>query len=208
MKLAAMGIPEYMDVLASDAGAPGGGSASALTGAQGAGLCAMVCALTIGKKKYEEHEALCREVQEKAVALKDKFLDVMDRDTEAFNQVSAVFEMPRETDEQKEARKAAMQKALKACTLTPTEMMEYALEALRLVDSILGKSNMSAASDLGCSALNLKAALHGAWYNVQINLSGIRDEEFVHRYRAHGQQLMDGALPIAERIDRFVQSQM
>lgn len=208
MQLSAMGIPEYIAVLASDAGAPGGGSASALTGAQGAALCAMVCSLTIGKKKYEEHEALCRQVMEKSLALKSMFLDVMNRDTEAFNQVSAVFVMPKDTEEQKEARKTAMQNGLKACTLTPMEMMEYAAECLRLADSIKGKSNMSAVSDLGCSALNLAAAMRGAWYNVQINLSGIKDEAFVNEYRTRGEKLIADALPLADNIAQFVQDHM
>ena len=83
MKLVEMTVSQFADVMASDAPAPGGGSASALNGAIGAGLAAMVCALTVGKKKYVEFEGLAKETEEKALALKDKFVTIIDTDTEA-----------------------------------------------------------------------------------------------------------------------------
>ncbi|WP_346690644.1 cyclodeaminase/cyclohydrolase family protein [uncultured Cloacibacillus sp.] len=200
MKLAEMQVAQFVDVMASDAPAPGGGSASALEGAVGAALTAMVCALTIGKKKYADVQDLAAESMEKANDLKARFVDVMDRDTEAFNAVSAVFAMPKETDVEKAARKAAMQEALKGCTKTPFEMMQLACETLELTRSLVGRLNASAASDLGCSALALRAAIQGAWLNVLINISGITDEAFAAEYRANGQALLDKALPLADEI--------
>ena len=128
MKLAELTTAGFTDLLASDAPAPGGGSAAALEGALGAALTAMVCSLTVGKKKYAEHEELARSVQAKANELRTRFVDVMDRDTEAFNVVSAAFGMPKATDEEKAARSAAIQEGLKGCTKTPFEMMELAVE--------------------------------------------------------------------------------
>ena len=157
MKLAELRVDEFASILASDAPAPGGGSAAALEGALGAALTAMVCSLTVGKKKYAEYQELAEATQKKAGELKDRFIDVMDRDTEAFNIVSAAFGMPKETDEEKAARSAAIQEGLKACTRTPFEMMEIAVEALELTDGVVGKSNASAMSDLGVSALSLGA---------------------------------------------------
>ena len=200
MKLAEMQVAQFVDVMASDAPAPGGGSASALEGAVGAALTAMVCALTVGKKKYADVQDLAAESMEKANDLKARFVDVMDRDTEAFNAVSAVFAMPKETDVEKAARKAAMQEALKGCTKTPFEMMQLACETLELTRSLVGRLNASAASDLGCSALALRAAIQGAWLNVLINISGITDEAFAAEYRANGQALLDKALPLADEI--------
>ena len=198
MKLVEMTVSQFADVMASDAPAPGGGSASALNGAIGAGLAAMVCALTVGKKKYVEFEDLAKETEGKALALKDKFVAIIDTDTEAFNAVSAVFTMPKDTDEQKAARKAAMLEALKGCTVSPYQMMELAAEALELVSSLVGKSNATAASDLGCAALNLKSAIQGAWLNVCININGMADQAFADEYRAKGQALLDKALPMAD----------
>ena len=115
MKLADMQVTQFCDVLASDAPAPGGGSTAALEGALGAALTAMVCGLTtVGKsrEKYAEYQEFVLASQKKALDLKPRFMDVMDRDTEAFNVVSAAFGMPKATDEEKAARSAAIQKGL------------------------------------------------------------------------------------------------
>ena len=198
MKLVEMTVSEFAAVMASDAPAPGGGSASALNGAIGAGLAAMVCALTVGKKKYAEYETLVVEAEQKAVALKDKFIGIIDTDTDAFNAVSAVFAMPKDTDEQKAARKAAMQEALKGCTISPFQMMELCVEALEVVTALVGKTNASAASDLGCAALNLRSAIQGAWLNVCINVGGIQDQAFANEYKEKGEALLAKALPMAD----------
>lgn len=200
MKLAELKTAEFVDLLASDAPAPGGGSAAALEGALGAALTAMVCSLTIGKKKYAEFEETAKAAQAKATDLKVRFVDVMDRDTEAFNVVSAAFGMPKATDEEKAARSAAIQKGLEGCTKTPFEMMELAVETLELTASILGKSNDSAASDLGVSALSLRAAIQGAWLNVLINIGSLKNKELAEDYRAKGEALLARALPLADQI--------
>ena len=208
MKLAELKTAEFVDLLASDAPAPGGGSAAALEGALGAALTAMVCGLTVGKKKYAEFQELAEEAQKKATDLKARFVDVMDRDTEAFNVVSAAFGMPKATDEEKAARSAAIQEGLKGCTKTPFEMMELAVETLELTASILGKSNDSAASDLGVSALSLRAAIQGAWLNVLINIGSLKDTALAEDYRAKGEALLAKALPLADEIYSTVVSQM
>lgn len=207
MKLAELKTSEFVDLLASDAPAPGGGSAAALEGALGAALTAMVCGLTVGKKKYAEYQELAEEAQKKATDLKARFVDVMDRDTEAFNVVSAAFGMPKATDEEKVARSAAIQEGLKGCTKTPFEMMELAVETLELTASILGKSNDSAASDLGVSALSLRAAIQGAWLNVLINIGSLKDTALAEDYRKKGEALLAKALPLADEIyDTVVKS--
>ena len=207
MKLAELTTAGFTDLLASDAPAPGGGSAAALEGALGAALTAMVCGLTVGKKKYAEFQELAESAQAKATDLKARFVDVMDRDTEAFNVVSAAFGMPKETDEEKAARSAAIQKGLEGCTKTPFEMMELAVETLELTASILGKSNDSAASDLGVSALSLRAAIQGAWLNVLINIGSLKNKELAEDYRKKGEALLAKALPLADQIyDTVVKS--
>ncbi|MGE4276285.1 MAG: cyclodeaminase/cyclohydrolase family protein [Lawsonibacter sp.] len=208
MKLAELQVSAFVDLLASDAPAPGGGSAAALEGALGVALTAMVCSLTVGKKKYAEYQDLVVESQKKAEALKARFVDVMDRDTEAFNVVSAAFGMPKGTEEEKTVRSCAIQDGLKGCTKTPFEMMELAVETLELTASILGKSNDSAASDLGVSALSLRAAIQGAWLNVLINIGSLKDQELAADYRKKGEALLKRALPLADQIYETVVSQM
>lgn len=200
MKLVEQTVASFVDLMASNAPAPGGGSAAALEGALGSALIAMVCALTKGKKKYAYSSELIDRVGMEADTLKSGFADVIDRDTEAFNAVSAVFAMPKNTEEEKAIRAAAMQEALRGCTKTPYEIMELSCEALELMRGIVRHSNSSAASDLGCAALSLKAAVQGAWLNVLINISGIQDEALVRKYREGGQALLNRALPLADSI--------
>ena len=211
MKLADMQVTQFCDVLASDAPAPGGGSTAALEGALGAALTAMVCGLTtVGKsrEKYAEYQEFVLASQKKALDLKARFVDVMDRDTEAFNVVSAAFGMPKATDEEKTARSPAIQKGLEGCTRTPFEMMELAAETLELTAELLGKTNDSAASDLGVSALSMRAAIQGAWLNVLINIGSLKNKELAEDYRKKGEALLAKALPLADQIYQNVLSQM
>ena len=189
MKLAELTVTGFADIVSSDAPAPGGGSCAALYGAIGAALTAMVGGLTQGRKKYAEA---------KGNELKARLLDVMDRDTDAFNVVSAAFGMPKDTDEQKAERSAAIQNGLKGCTKTPMEMMELIDETLTLAHSLLGRFNDTSASDLGVAFLSLKAGIQGAWLNVLINVGSLKDQEFAAEYRARGEKLLAHALPLAD----------
>lgn len=200
MKLIEMKQTDFVRLLASDAPAPGGGSTAALEGALGAALIHMVSALSVGKEQYADHESALRRTMDAAQDFCARLCDVIDRDSDAFDQVSAVFAMPKDTDDQKQARKEAMQLALKACTLTPYEVMELSLACLHLAADLLEHFNTNTASDLGVAALSLKAAVQGAWLNVLINVGGIRDEAFSAQYRSGGQRILDEALPLADRI--------
>lgn len=200
MKLAELQVNEFTRVLASDAPAPGGGSAAALEGAVGAALTAMVCALTAGKKQFAEQREEVLALQTRAEALRARFVDVMDRDTEAFLTVSAAYALPRGTEEEKAARSAAIQRGLVCCTETPFEMMELAAETVELTASLLGRFNESAASDLGVAALSLRAAVQGAWLNVCINIGSLKDRELAETYRTRGAALMEKVLTLADKV--------
>ena len=200
MKLTEMTVTSYLDLLNSDAPAPGGGSASALCGAQGAALVSMVAGLTIGKKKYPLDQELCIEVAKKTSALKDALLAQVDKDTEAFNLVSAAFKLPKETDEEKAARSKAIADATLVATEVPFETMKLCLETLHYTKSLIGHSNTNAASDLGVSALNLIACMKGAWLNVLINLGGLADEAKAKDFRSKGEEMVKTAQKEAEEI--------
>lgn len=204
MKLAELQVNEFTRVLASDAPAPGGGSAAALEGALGAALTAMVCTLTAGKKQFAEQSEALLAVQAQAESLRARFLDVMDRDTEAFLVVSAAYAMPKSTDEEKSARSAAIQRALVGCTETPFEMMELAAETVELTASLLGRFNTSAASDLGVSALSLRAAVQGAWLNVLINIGSLKDRALAEQSRSRGAALVEQVLERADAVYQAV----
>lgn len=200
MLLAERQVDDFTQVLASDAPAPGGGSAAALAGAVGAALTAMVCTLTAGRKKYAEHEAFVLGVQAEAEALRAQFIDVMDRDTEAFLVISRAYGMPKATDEEKAERSKAIQAGLVECIKTPMEMMELSLRTVQLTDSLLGRFNTSSASDLGVGALSLRTAVQGAWLNVLINIGSLKDRELAEHYRSKGEKLVQQVLELSDHV--------
>lgn len=200
MLLAERQVDDFTKVLASDAPAPGGGSAAALAGAVGAALTAMVCTLTAGRKKYAEHEEFVLGVQAEAESLRKQFIDVMDRDTEAFLVISRAYGMPKATDEEKAERSNAIQAGLVECIKTPMEMMELSLRTVQLTDSLLGRFNTSSASDLGVGALSLRTAVQGAWLNVLINIGSLKDRELAEHYRSKGEKLVQQVLELSDHV--------
>lgn len=200
MKLVDMTVTHFTDVLESDAPAPGGGSAASLAGALGSALAAMVCTLTMGRKKYAEFEDFAKETHDKASALKVKLIDQVDKDTDAFIIISDAFGMPKETDEEKAARSAAIQKGLVACVESPLKMLEWSSEALHLVESMMGKFNTNSASDLGVAVLELRTAVLGAWLNVKINIGSMKDKDLAESFRAKGQAYVDELIPLADKL--------
>lgn len=200
MKLGEYTVHDFSALLASEAPAPGGGSAAVLEGALGAALTAMVCKLTAGKAQYAEHQELTAGVQQRMEALRRRLLEVMEQDTEAFLLVSSAFAMPKGTEEEKAARSAAIQRGLERCVEVPLEGMALAAEGLELVNSIWGRCNESAASDLGVAALSLRTALQGTWLNVLINLKSLKNRGLAEQYLSRGRGILDAALPLAESL--------
>ena len=179
MSLIDLTVKEFVETLASDAPAPGGGSSSALSGALGAGLVSMVCRLTLGKPKYAEYEALVKDTLQKSDALTAELLEAVQKDTNAFDEVMAAFGMPKETEEQKAERSAAIQAAYKVAIASPEAVAEACLAAVHLAKGLLNKSNANAASDLAVGAMQAYAGLMGALDNVQINLPAVKDAVYV-----------------------------
>lgn len=200
MKLIDMQVKEYLKVLKSDAPAPGGGSVSALAGAQGVALFSMVADLTLGKEKYADDQEICRKAKERGASLYAELVESVDRDTEACNLVSAAFKMPKETDEEKAARKQAIADGTLVATEVPFHTMELGYEGLMLAKSMIGRSNPNAASDLGVAILNLTGCIKGAWLNVKINLPGVKDEEKARLFEEQGQKMFDEADAVAHDL--------
>ena len=178
-----MTVEGFLDTLASDAPAPGGGSAAALSGALGAALVSMVCELTRGKEKYAQHEALATETGCKAKTLMSSLMECVQKDTSAFDGVIAALKMPKGTDGEKAARSDAIQAAYKVAIASPEEIAEQCLEVMRLAKGMLHKCNANAASDLSVAALSAQAGLLGALENVAINLPSIKDAVYVGERR-------------------------
>ena len=183
MILTDMTVRAFSEKLASNAPAPGGGSAAALSGALGAALISMVCRLTQGKEKYAEFESLVMDTVTKSDELMNALLDGIQKDTNAFDGVIAAYGMPKGTDAEKAARSEAIQNAYKVAILSPEETADNCLAVMRLSKDLLHKSNKNAASDLAVSALQAYAGLIGALENVAINLGAIKDQKYVNDKR-------------------------
>ncbi len=172
-------ISKFLDELASNSAAPGGGSVAAFAGALGAALTSMVCNLTTGKKKYANVEPDMKKTLHATEQLRGTFSKLIDADTEAFNKVTEAYSLPKESDDQKALRTAAIQGATKEAALVPLEVMKHVVDALALTKIVAEKGNTNSISDAGVSALMLHAAAEGAALNVGINLKSIQDSEFV-----------------------------
>jgi formiminotetrahydrofolate cyclodeaminase len=200
MKLIDMTVKDYLDLLKSDAPAPGGGSVSALTGAQGLALMLMVADLTLTREKYQADHEICRQVKEAGTPLFESMSEAMDRDTDAYNMVFAAFKLPKETDEEKAARSKAIGEANLTATKVPFEVMTLAHEGLKLASKLVNHSNTNAASDLGVAASCMETAAKGAWQNVLINLPGVKDPEQAKQFEAEGHKLLAESVSMANHI--------
>jgi len=198
----------FLDELASSAPAPGGGSAAALAAGIGAALVSMVANLTVGKKQYLDVQADIQRILGRSEALRHKCQDLLERDVAAYTQVSQVYKMPKDTDEQKAARAEAMQKALKNATTVPMELAQVCVEVLELCPEAAQKGNVNAVSDVGVGALMAEAALRAAALNVLINLGSIKDEAFVQREGAKLDALLAGKAQLKEQIVKDVEAKL
>ncbi|MBO8159515.1 cyclodeaminase/cyclohydrolase family protein [Thermosyntropha sp.] len=202
--LVEMKVKDFIAELASDSPAPGGGSVSAVSGALAAGLVAMVCRLTIGKKGYEEVQSEMEQALAKAEALHQKLTQLVDDDTNAFNEVMAAFKMPKETDEEKEARRAAIQEAYKKAADVPFNIAKTCLDVLTLAESIVDKANTNAISDVGVASLAAHTGLEGAVMNVKINLPSIKDEAYVNNRKKEIEEFLKQGNASKEKIYQAV----
>ncbi len=202
--LADMTVSAFCRELASDSPAPGGGSVAALAGALSAGLSAMVAALTFEKKGFE---ALRPEMEQTGVTAQANMraqVEAIDRDTAAFNRVMDAFGLPKETEEQKAARRAAIEEANKGATLEPLHTLERTIPALACALTAAQKGNPNSLSDAGVAGLMARAAAMGAYYNVLINLAGIKDEAWKHQIREKADALMADADRRAAGIEKLL----
>lgn len=201
-------IEQFSEVLASDAPAPGGGSVAALSGALGADLVAMVCALSIGKEGFEKYRDQLIAAQAEARDLSASLLERVDLDTQAFNGVMAAFRLPKGSDDEKRARSEAIQKGYKQAIQSPLDIARECVETLQLAETLLGRSNGNALSDLGVSAQQACAGLEGAIMNVKINLPSIKDSGFVAETRARIEELLGDGRSAAEAVHAYVTAEL
>ena len=179
MKLVEQRVIDFVAATASKEPTPGGGAIAALTAATGAALAEMVANLTVGKKGYEAVQPEMEELQAKAEAIRKRMLELSQADADVFNIFMNALGLPKNTDEEKAARTAAIQQAYKDAAMVPFEIGELANQIFDLAELASRKGNQNLITDGIIAAINARAAVKSAFLNVRINLSGIKDESFV-----------------------------
>jgi len=207
-KLIRMDLRAFADELSMDSPAPGGGSVAAYCGALSAALSAMVANLTVGKKGYEKSWAELRRTASEAQILKDEYLRYVDLDTAAFNKVMDAGRLPKATEEQSRIRDAALEDATREATRIPFEVLKNCRELLRLSSSAVKRGNRNSLSDAGVAALAARAAADGAYYNVRINLPGLKDENFKAAVAQEAFDLRRAVRRLAAAVDKKIEKEL
>ncbi len=177
-KLVDMNLTAFANETASESPAPGGGSIAAYAGVLGASLATMVANLSSHKRGWDDQWEVFSDWAEKGQQYKDKMLFFVDEDTRAFNKIMDAFGMPKKTDEEKLARKEAIETASKYAMEIPFKVMQTALESMEVIRAMAETGNPNSVSDAGVGALCALTAVEGAWLNVKINAGGIEDSTF------------------------------
>ncbi|WP_159727897.1 methenyltetrahydrofolate cyclohydrolase [Methylosinus sp. Ce-a6] len=201
-------IGKFLDDLASERPTPGGGGAAAVMGAIGAALVSMVANLTIGKKNYEAVEEDLKAARAEAERVRAELTAAIEEDVVAFNSVMGAYGLPRATDEEKAARTAAIQAALKDATLAPLRAVNACFEVIRLSQAAADKGNLNVISDAGVAVLAANAGLRSAALNVYINAKAIKDREFAESRIAEVESLLAAAAEKTEAVYKVVRDKI
>jgi glutamate formiminotransferase/formiminotetrahydrofolate cyclodeaminase len=196
----------FVERLASAEPVPGGGSASAVVASLGAGLVAMVAALSVGRPKYAAHAATHEMAAARGRELADRFLALADRDADAYGRFSAALKLPRDTDAEKSTRAAALDAAARVAAQVPLECVEACRDLVVTAEMLAGRSNVNAASDLSVASLLAEAAARGAAANVLVNLPSISDAESGRAMAVRVESLLADIGDLAARIRAIVAS--
>ncbi len=204
MKLTDLKVKEFVAEVAQKSPAPGGGSVSDLVAVLGGALACMVGGLTVGKKRYETFDEAEKNAFSKATSkideLRHELFQLIDQDTQAFNSVMNAFRLPKDTDQDKEIRKEAIEKATVKAIEVPMKAAEIAYAMLRELQVVLKFGNPNTLSDIGVSALLMGAGIEGSVLNVKINLPGLSNKKVAEEYRQKVDCLLSKTRDFTSRI--------
>lgn len=208
MSLETESLQGFLDNLASSAATPGGGSAAAINGAMGAALVSMVCNLTIGKKKYAAVEAEMTAILTQSEALRHNLIKMMAEDVAAFDAVMAAYKLPRASDEEKAARKAAIETATKEATRVPLKAARACAKVIALSKPTAQMGNRNVISDAGVGAMSALSGLQSAALNVYINLGALQDRDFAAQAEAELNEILAGQETLASEVYALVKAKL
>lgn len=197
-------VDQFISLLSSASPVPGGGSAAAVAGSLGGALVAMVASLSVGRPKFAEHDELLGRAKAEGERLADAFLTLADEDAAAFAAFGDAMKLPRDTDEERAARKTALQAAAKGATEAPYRTVQACLDVARMAEALAGRSNKNASSDLEVAGVMALAAAQSAAANVFINLPAMGDDPAAPELLARTEEMVDEVERLASRTREVV----
>ena len=203
-----MTLTDFANETASESPAPGGGSIAAYCGAMEVSLGTMVANLSAHKRGWDERWEEFSTWAEKGMEYKNILLDLVDEDTHAFNKIMIAFQLPKDTQAEKEKRKNAIQEATKYAILTPFKVMETAFASMEVMKAMADIGNPNSVTDAAVGALCARTAVMGAFLNVKINCGDCEDKAFVNDILKKGQQLVDDACKMEAEILKITNSKI
>ena len=206
--LVGLTVKEFAEETARESPAPGGGSVSAYMGALGASLATMVANLSSHKAGWDDQWSEFAAVAEDGMALQERLLHLVDKDTEAFNRIMAAFGMPKNTPEEKAVRSEAIQTATLFATEVPLETMKASYEVFAICRKMVEKGNPNSVSDAGVGTLAARAAVLGAGMNVKINAGSLKDREKAEKLIGEANELIAKANIEEAEITKLVEEKL
>ncbi|MDX1667674.1 MAG: glutamate formimidoyltransferase, partial [Saprospiraceae bacterium] len=172
-------LRKFSNETASESPAPGGGSVAAYVGALGISLATMVANLSSHKRGWDDRWAEFSDWAEKGQKIKDELLALVDEDTKAFQSIMEAYRMPKSNEEEKQAHHDAIQEATRRAIEVPFQTMKLADRSFEICRAMVEEGNPNSVTDAGVGALCARAAVLGAFFNVQINTADLEDKEYV-----------------------------
>ncbi len=198
----------FANETASESVAPGGGSVSAYVGALGASLGTMVANLSSHKRGWDDRWEEFSDWAEKGQAIKDELLRLVDDDTEAFNAIMAAFRLPKGSEEEKAARAQAIEEATRHAIEVPFRVLKRAFDTFELARAMVETGNPNSVTDAAVGALCARAAVRGAWLNVQVNVASLKDKSWAEPILEEGRKRVAEADRLCDEIVRLTEEKM
>ncbi len=207
-KLVSLSLEDFMEETASESPAPGGGSVSAYMGAMGVSLGTMVANLSSHKRGWDDRWEEFSDWAEKGKTYQSRLLGLVDKDTDAFNEIMVAFRLPQKSDAEKKSRKTAIEDATKNAIMVPFRVMEIAIQSMEVLEELAKIGNPNSISDIGVGVIAAKACVRGAFLNVKINASDLGDKKFVDEIIKKGKRIEEKAATKEEEILKLVESKI
>ena len=199
---------QILDLAASAAPTPGGGSVAAMVACLGLSMAAMVGNLTLGKKNYLAVQAEVEDIITSVGDLSSQSELLLQEDMDVFARYIAALSLPKNTPEEQNFRSGVMEENLRIATETPLNIARVCAEGLDLTLRITTIGNKSALSDAGVAALTLEAALNGALLNVEANAKIIKDQNYAAKAKEESKSLQTRATAAKVKILEVMRARM